>query len=445
MQMNCDPPPLPLRRKAALSYTTDCKLQEKASMAQATSLNRTKGQKSLPTRETLEPSLAKFVRDPVKGADSLLRLRHKDAIASVLAHPEFASALRSLTLSAMQSAPAAVSLSRLALNPAFSTAATAAIAAHGDWPDPTKFEAPHRRLAAEALERTRPLWALSWIVKALLSALPYADLRRFFMSRLILAAGSLQGAVFALGNSLSALEPKGKRPSNFSTLVEELRNCANPANPVSAGANTFVALFQAIAPDRLSKGDAKKIKRQLIDLIRLAAAADRALLLEEPFLALAATLDADLAATLRAEAKRLFSQIVTEPPPPPPIPPHAELIREAAWSEADEALGRALQDTGRLLRSFERLESVVDGEAANHTRRAKGASDLVLQWVRQAARQRTIMPLGSVGDRVTYDPVFHDLDADAVPGDVVRLVKPPIVRGSDEQQVVLIRGEVELD
>ena len=142
----------------------------------------------------------------------------------------------------------------------------------------------------------------------------------------------------------------------------------------------------------------------------------------------------------------LFPKIVTEPPPLPPIPPQAELIREAAWSEADEALGRALQDTGRLLRSFERLEFVVDGEAANHTRRAKGASDLVLQWVRQAARQRTITPLGSVGDKVPYDPVFHDLgDGDAAPGEVVRLVKPPIVRGTDDQRVVLIRGEVELD
>jgi hypothetical protein len=417
---------------------------KKVPMAQVTSANRPKDKRPSPTRQVLEPSLAKFVRDPVNGADSLLRLRRKDAIASVLAHPEFRSALRSLALNAMQSTTAAVGLSRLALNPAFSSEATAAITANGDWPAPTKFAAPHRRLVADALERTRPPWALSWIVKALLSVLPYADLRRFFMSRLLLAAGTLQGAVFALVSSLSTLEPKAKRPSNLSTLVEELRNCASPANPVSAGANAFVALFQVITPNRSSKGE-DQIKRQLGDLLQLAAAADRALLLEDPFLALAATLDPGLATSLRAEAERLFPQIVTEPPPLPPIPPPAELIREAAWSEADEALGRALQDTGRLLRSFERLESVVDGEAANHTRRAKGASDLVLQWVRQAARQRTITPLGSVGDKVPYDPVFHDLDADAAPGDVVRLVKPPIVRGTDEQKVVLIRGEVELD
>jgi hypothetical protein len=411
-------------------------------MSHVTSANRPKGKRPSPTREVLEPSLAKFILDPVKGVDSLIRMRRKDAIASVLAHPEFATALKSLALNARSSAPAAVGLSRLALNPAFSTEASAAIAANSDWPDPSKFAAPHRRLAAEALERARPGWALPWIGKALLSALPFADLRRLFASRLFLAAGGLHGTVFALANSLSTLEPRAKRPSNLSALVEELRNCASPASPVSAGVNAFVAFVEAIKPERYSKDT--QLKRKLGDVLLLAATADRALLLEEPFLSLAATLDPDVATALRAEADRLFSAIVTEPPPLPPRP-QAGFIREAAWSEPDEALGRALQDTGRLLRSFERLESVVDGEAANQTRRAKGASDLVLQWVRQAARQRTIMPLGSVGDRVPYDPVFHDLEGDAAPGDVVRLVKPPIVRGTDDQRVVLIRGEVELE
>jgi hypothetical protein len=166
--------------------------------------------------------------------------------------------------------------------------------------------------------------------------------------------------------------------------------------------------------------------------------------LEEPFLALAALLDPKVGTTLRTDAQRLFPQPVAEPSPLPPIPPQDELIREAAWGEADVALGRALQDTGRLLRSFERLESIVSDEVANHARRAKDASDLVLQWVRQAARRRNVMPLGNVGDRVPYDPEFHDCP-DASPGDVVRLVKPPIVRGTDDQQVVLLLGEVELD
>src|SRR4029077_17742522 len=190
---------------------------------------------------------------------------------------------------------------------------------------------------------------------------------------------------------------KAKRPSNLSALVEELLNCASPASPVTAGVNAFVAFVEAIRPERYSK-DNSQLMRKLGDLLLLAAAADRTLLLEEPFLSLAATLDPEVATALRADPDRLLSAIVTELPPLPPRP-QADLIREAAWSEADDALGRALQDSGRLLRSFERLESVVDGEAANQTRRAKGASDLVLQWVRQAARPRTITPLGSVGAR----------------------------------------------
>jgi len=68
-----------------------------------------------------------------------------------------------------------------------------------------------------------------------------------------------------------------------------------------------------------------------------------------------------------------------------------------------------------------------------------------LKWVRQAARQRSIKPLNSVGERVQFDPVYHDLDEDASPGDYVRGVTPSIVRGDGEQQIVLLRGEVELD
>src|SRR5262249_21709922 len=121
------------------------------------------------------------------------------------------------------------------------------------------------------------------------------------------------------------------------------------------------------------------------------------------------------------------------------------IIREAAWSDADEALGRALRDMGVLDRAFERLESAVDGETAERTRRAKGASNLVLQWVRQAARQRSIKALNSIGERVQFDPVYHDLGDDASAGDYVRVVKPPIVRGNGAQQIVLLRGQVELE
>ena len=121
---------------------------------------------------------------------------------------------------------------------------------------------------------------------------------------------------------------------------------------------------------------------------------------------------------------------------------HQHLIKEAAWAEADAAIGRALQDIGILTRSFDRLEAVADGDAAMRAKAAKGASNLILQWVRQAARYRDLEPQCAVGQRAEFDPVLHDSD-EAMPGDPVRIVKPPIVRSTGSQQIVLLRGDVE--
>lgn len=120
-------------------------------------------------------------------------------------------------------------------------------------------------------------------------------------------------------------------------------------------------------------------------------------------------------------------------------------IAEAAWSDADEALGRALQDMDLLVRCFDRLESVAKGELADPARRARSAANLVLQWVQQAARYRRVSVLNKPGDRVPFDPAVHELDGQAGIGDLVRIVKPAVVRGSQPQQVVLLRGEAEPD
>src|SRR5262249_51913050 len=155
-------------------------------------------------------------------------------------------------------------------------------------------------------------------------------------------------------------------------------------------------------------------------------------------LEIAATLDKDVATELRAKAADLLPkgrEPRPEPRPEPPskpadLPPkaqkpaskpadQAELMREAASSDADQALGRALQDMGALARQFEQLEAALEGEAKDRARRAKGASELVLQWVRQAARQRSIEVLGKRGERVAFDPEVHQLEDDASPGDYV--------------------------
>jgi hypothetical protein len=70
---------------------------------------------------------------------------------------------------------------------------------------------------------------------------------------------------------------------------------------------------------------------------------------------------------------------------------------------------------------------------ADRTRRAKNASNFVLQWVQQAAHKRSIKALNSAGRRVQFNPLYHRLGEDAGPGDYVRVVKPSIVRGDGAQ------------
>ena len=89
--------------------------------------------------------------------------------------------------------------------------------------------------------------------------------------------------------------------------------------------------------------------------------------------------------------------------------------------------------------------SSAEAELADRARRAKDASDLVVQWVRQAARYRSVATLNRVGDHVPFDPAKHDLDGDAQIGSLVRVVRPAVVRGIEPEQVVLVRGEAEVD
>ncbi len=169
------------------------------------------------------------------------------------------------------------------------------------------------------------------------------------------------------------------------------------------------------------------------------------ILLDEKISDLVTKADADAGAKLRADKATLTKRMAPtlEPTIDTPPPNQESLIREATWTDADEALGRALRDMGTLDRAFQRLESVVEDEAAERTRRARNAANFVLQWVEQAAHKRSIKALNVVGERVQFDPALHALEDEAELGDYVRVVKPSIVRGNGPQQVVLLRGEVE--
>jgi hypothetical protein len=351
-------------------------------------------------------------------------LRSKEKIDPVLSNADFATGLRKLASDAAAAPKAAVALSKFALRPEYSIAAAAAVETAGSWTEPSNFDSDDRRLAADALERLRPSWGLPWLVKAMVAAGDRSPaLRRYFASRLILVSGGLLGAVDALAKEQSGLKPKAQL-----SLIHELRSCARPASG-DAKPSAFVTFAQNVSG--ASGHDGAQLKEEVAQLLCEAASADRGLLVDETFVGLVTALDAASGAKLREDAAKL-------------VPPdQATLLKEAAWSDADKALGRALRDMGALDRAFERLESVVNGEAAERTRRARNASNFVLQWVEHAAHKRSIKALNAVAERVRFDPAFHDLGDDAAPGDYVRVVKPSIVRVDGPQQVVLLRGEVE--
>ena len=118
-------------------------------------------------------------------------------------------------------------------------------------------------------------------------------------------------------------------------------------------------------------------------------------------------------------------------------------IQDAAWSEADEALGQALQDIPILTKAIDALQKASTKELSNLVKRTSGAAKLVLQSVRHAGRKRELSLATETGSETSFDPVMHRSDDTPQPGDRVRVRKPPVIRGSANARVVVLLGEVE--
>jgi hypothetical protein len=244
-----------------------------------------------------------------------------------------------------------------------------------------------------------------------------------FEDLLLEAASTMRELAGALEDALGALQSKGQPITG--ALV---KRCIDAVEK---------HVDQAPRGDR---GDSP-----LVLLAKAATRPDAARLLTALLLALLGGETADVDATRTCPAVALDPQLPEAGASPREAgTPGVTALAEAAWGDADEALGRALQDMDLLARSFERLETAPQGELADRARRAKSASSLVLQWVLQAARSRNVAVLNKPGDRVPFDPAVHELDGDAEVGELVRIVKPAVVRGSEAQQVVLLRAEAEL-
>jgi hypothetical protein len=238
-------------------------------------------------------NLEQFKDTPVKGAAPILRLRSRDKIAPVLASPDFAAGIKKLALDAAAEAKAAVALSKFAVRSEFSSAATELVKTAGRWPEPSKFKS--------ADDRQRAADALarmrpSWALPWLAQALVGTQ-ARYTKLRHFLASR----LILAAGGLMEAAEALG-----------------------------------------------------------------RDLLLDEQIIGLVTTSDPDAGAKLRADAAKLKLEkavsspgSVSEPPLHQVVVPldQAAIMREVAWSDADEALGRALRDMAFMTRSFEQLES----------------------------------------------------------------------------------------
>ena len=115
-------------------------------------------------------------------------------------------------------------------------------------------------------------------------------------------------------------------------------------------------------------------------------------------------------------------------------------IATAAWSEADEALGEALQAIPRVQRALDKLDSS-GADHAGLARQVQFTTDLVFQALRRAARNRELRLGSEPGAEAAFDPVRYYSDDHFSCGDQIRVVKPPVIRGQGTASVVVRIGE----
>jgi hypothetical protein len=116
-------------------------------------------------------------------------------------------------------------------------------------------------------------------------------------------------------------------------------------------------------------------------------------------------------------------------------------IATAAWSEADEALGEALQGISPVQRAIDELESASTAAHIERARQTRFAINLVVQAVRHAARTRELWLGSEPGAEAAFDPIQYYSDDHLSYGEQVRVVRPPVIRGQGKASVVVRVGE----
>jgi hypothetical protein len=113
-----------------------------------------------------------------------------------------------------------------------------------------------------------------------------------------------------------------------------------------------------------------------------------------------------------------------------------DLNAEAAWSLADDALARALQEAAALTHI---LECARDIDPA-----VVGCAEIVAQAINGTAGKRELELEGAIGAITAYDPLVHHGDDPCLaPGARIRIRKPTVVQGRLTWRRILRKAEIE--
>jgi hypothetical protein len=120
-------------------------------------------------------------------------------------------------------------------------------------------------------------------------------------------------------------------------------------------------------------------------------------------------------------------------------------IREAAWSEADTSLAKAIQNIPQFTVARDSLKEAVNGSIESKFKRLELTSKLVLESLQQAAANRQMSVVGISGEEIDFQPSIFDCGDEKVKvGAKVLVRKPAVTRGEGNNKVIIRQGTVQV-
>ena len=112
-----------------------------------------------------------------------------------------------------------------------------------------------------------------------------------------------------------------------------------------------------------------------------------------------------------------------------------EAIAEAAWSQADDALARALQNAAALTHALDQTGAV--------DRMVRGYAEILAQSVDSTAAKRELELEGVIGETANYDPgAHHAYDFGLGSESVVRITIPAVAQGRKTWRKIIRKAEI---